>query len=76
MRYVRISQDVWVNIEEIESVTRNVDGTALLQGRSRIYESTVPFEAIIMRTEEPKKPEPREGAKVESPLIAETRPAW
>jgi hypothetical protein len=76
VKYVRVSQDVWVNLDEVESITMNVDGTALLQGRQRIYESTVPIGAILMQTEEAKEPPPAEQAHVASPLLADTRPAW
>lgn len=75
MKFVRISADVWVNLDEIESVTRNENGTALLQGRQRIYESQIPFEAILMQASEASEKSP-EVPEVNSPLLAETRPAW
>lgn len=75
MKYVRISQDVWVNLEEIESITRNDDGTALLQGRQRIYASIFPVENLLMETREHDKEPPM---IVQSPLMDkfETHPAW
>lgn len=75
MRFIRISADVWVNMSEVESVILNENGTVLIQGRNRVYESTLPFEAILPQLMEKEKSETPE-VKVNSPLVAETRPAW
>jgi hypothetical protein len=75
MKYVRISQDVWVNLELIESVVRNSDGTALLQGRGRVYESTIPFEAIPM-IERESEPQAQQVASPLTTLTSDTQPAW
>jgi len=77
VRFVRISSDVWVNLKHIESVTRNVDGTALLQGNQRIYASTIPFDAILMQGEESEHESmARPKVSIQSPLLSETQPAW
>ena len=45
--------------------------------KQRVYESVIPFEAILVQTRElPETSEKLPEAKIESPLLAETRPAW
>ena len=76
MNFVRISPDVWVNLKHIESVTRNVDGTALLQGMGRIYASMIPFEAILMQSDSNERGHQPIIDRIQSPLLSETQPAW
>jgi len=77
VRFIRISPDVWVNLKEIESVTRNLDGTALLQGRQRIYQSTIPFEAVLLYGDEGSEhAQEAPTTRIQSPLLGETQPAW
>lgn len=75
MKFVRITESLWINLEKADSIFRNDDGTATIQLGENAWKSELPFEAIIMQTfEHEKLPEP--PAIVQSPLIQPTEPAW
>ena len=70
MKFILITQDVWVNLEDVEAVTRDKqDGTALIQGRSRVWKSIIPFEAVISAIQEDETQAPQQQ-NVLSPLVS------
>jgi len=84
MKYVQITEDVWVNLSETESIVRTSDGLALIQGRQRVYESTIPFEAVIVGAKDTREDNGKQPVRhVTSPLLVDksqdpfnTSPAW
>ena len=84
MKYVQISKNTWVNLSRTESVSRSDAGTALIQGRQRVYESTIPFEAVIVGAQDTREDNDKQPVRhVTSPLLVDksqdpfnTSPAW
>jgi len=79
MKFIRITRDLWINLEEAESIIRNDDGTATIQLRSNVWQSEIPFEAVIVAARDSISEDTHMPSNVRSPLLVspfDTHPAW